>query len=203
MRKSRLLAAIVMICMMTMLLAGCGEKTTTTSDKGTNKYTSKESDETQAPAKEATDQASGDYLSGKHHVNIVIKDKGTISVELDADVAPITVTNFVNLAKDGFYDGVVFHRIIEDFMMQGGDPTGTGGGGSGKTIKGEFAANGVEINPRKPFRRGADPPNFCGDSRGGGLRRTARRLPVAPRPLPRRWRPGSPDPAAGGPFPPH
>ncbi len=85
-------------------------------------------------------------LSGKHHVNIVIKDKGTISVELDADAAPISVTNFVNLAKEGFYDGVVFHRIIEGFMMQGGDPTGTGAGGSGVTIKGEFAANGVKNN---------------------------------------------------------
>jgi len=85
-------------------------------------------------------------LSGKHHVNIVIKDKGTISVELDADAAPISVTNFVNLANEGFYDGVVFHRIIEGFMMQGGDPTGTGAGGSGVTIKGEFTANGVKNN---------------------------------------------------------
>ena len=85
-------------------------------------------------------------LSGKHHVNIIIKDKGTISVELDADAAPISVTNFVNLAKEGFYDGVVFHRIIEGFMMQGGDPTGTGAGGSGVNIKGEFAANGVKNN---------------------------------------------------------
>ena len=143
MRKSKLLAAIVMICMLTLMLAGCGEKTTTTSDKETNKYTSKESGETQAPAKEATDQVSGDYLSGKHHVNIVIKDKGTIAVELDADVAPITVTNFVKLAKDGFYDGVVFHRIIDGFMMQGGDPTGTGNGGAEENIKGEFASNGV------------------------------------------------------------
>lgn len=83
-------------------------------------------------------------LSGKHHVNIVIKDKGTISVELDADAAPISVTNFVKLANEGFYDGVVFHRIIEGFMMQGGDPTGTGMGGSGETIKGEFTSNGVK-----------------------------------------------------------
>ncbi len=91
-------------------------------------------------------QADGELLSGKHYVNIIIKDHGTIKVELDADAAPITVTNFVNLAKDGFYDGVVFHRIIEDFMMQGGDPTGTGTGGSEVTIKGEFSANGVENN---------------------------------------------------------
>lgn len=85
-------------------------------------------------------------LSGKHYVNINIKDKGTIKVELDADAAPITVTNFVNLVKEGFYDGLTFHRIIKDFMMQGGDPTGTGMGSSDKTIVGEFASNGVE-NP--------------------------------------------------------
>ena len=91
-------------------------------------------------------KADDGLLSGKHHVNIIVKDKGTITVELDADVAPISVTNFVNLANEGFYDGLVFHRIIENFMMQGGDPTGTGGGGSGVTIKGEFAANGVENN---------------------------------------------------------
>ena len=61
-------------------------------------------------------------------------------------MAPATVTNFVNLAKDGFYDGLTFHRIIEGFMIQGGDPEGTGLGGSGKNIKGEFALNGVQNN---------------------------------------------------------
>lgn len=85
-------------------------------------------------------------LSGKHHAEIAIQDYGTIKVELDADTAPITVTNFVNLAKDGFYDGLTFHRIISGFMIQGGDPEGNGTGGSEKTIKGEFSSNGVENN---------------------------------------------------------
>ncbi|MCM1464781.1 MAG: peptidylprolyl isomerase [Bacteroidales bacterium] len=80
-----------------------------------------------------------------------IKDKGTIAVELDADSAPITVTNFVNLAKSGFYDGLTFHRIIEGFMMQGGDPDGDGTGGSENKIKGEFANNGIE-NPLSHVR---------------------------------------------------
>lgn len=83
---------------------------------------------------------------GLHHVTIEIKDYGTVSVELDADHAPITVNNFIKLAKDGFYDGLTFHRIMKGFMMQGGDPEGTGSGGSDKTIKGEFSENGVE-NP--------------------------------------------------------
>ena len=69
-------------------------------------------------------------ISGKHHVEIEIENYGTIAVELDADIAPVTVANFLKLAKEGFYDGLTFHRIINGFMMQGGDPEGTGMGGS-------------------------------------------------------------------------
>lgn len=87
---------------------------------------------------------TGSMDSGKHHVEIHIKDYGTIKAELDADVAPVSVSNFISLAKSGFYDGLTFHRIISGFMIQGGDPKGDGTGGSGKNIKGEFSANGVE-----------------------------------------------------------
>ena len=83
-------------------------------------------------------------LTGIHHAEIEVKDYGTIDVELDADVAPITVTNFVKLAQEGFYDGLTFHRIMEGFMIQGGDPNGNGTGGSDENIKGEFSSNGVE-----------------------------------------------------------
>ena len=86
------------------------------------------------------------YLSGKYNAEIVIKNYGTIKLELDADTAPITVTNFVKLAKSGFYDGLTFHRIISGFMIQGGDPLGNGMGGSDENIKGEFAQNGIK-NP--------------------------------------------------------
>lgn len=82
--------------------------------------------------------------AGLHHVEIAIKDYGTISVELDGDAAPITVENFLKLAGDGFYDGLTFHRIISGFMIQGGDPLGNGTGGSDEHIKGEFSQNGVE-----------------------------------------------------------
>ncbi len=87
-----------------------------------------------------------DLMSGKVNAEIKVKNYGTIKVELDADVAPITVTNFVKLAKDKFYDGLTFHRIIDGFMIQGGDPSGDGTGGSKDTIKGEFSSNGVENN---------------------------------------------------------
>lgn len=84
------------------------------------------------------------YSTGKHNVNIEIKNYGTIELELDADVAPITVANFAKLVNEGFYNGLTFHRIINGFMIQGGDPEGNGTGGSSEKIKGEFALNGIE-----------------------------------------------------------
>ena len=80
------------------------------------------------------------------HAEITIKDYGTIKLELDEGTAPITVANFIKLAQEGFYDGLTFHRIMDGFMIQGGDPDGNGYGGSPDTIKGEFADNGVD-NP--------------------------------------------------------
>ena len=82
-------------------------------------------------------------LLPKPKVEIIIKDYGTIQVELDRENAPITVENILNLIEDKFYDNLTFHRIIKGFMIQGGDPKGNGTGGSKKTIKGEFSANGV------------------------------------------------------------
>ena len=92
------------------------------------------------------DEEENEMVTGKVNVEIVVKDMGKIELELDADTAPITVNNFVNLVKNKFYDGLTFHRIIEGFMIQGGDPLGNGTGGSSTNIKGEFAANGVENN---------------------------------------------------------
>ena len=86
------------------------------------------------------------YAKGVHHVRIVVKDYGTIEATLNANVAPITVSNFAHLAESGFYNGLTFHRIIDGFMIQGGDPKGNGSGGSENKIKGEFTRNGVENN---------------------------------------------------------
>lgn len=79
-------------------------------------------------------------------VQITVKEYGTIEVALDEEAAPLTVENFLKLTEEGFYDGLTFHRIIDGFMIQGGDPKGNGTGGSDETIKGEFSENGVE-NP--------------------------------------------------------
>lgn len=94
---------------------------------------------------------TGEFASGKHAATIEIEGYGTIKLELDADSAPITVSNFAKLANEGFYDGLTFHRIIQGFMMQGGDPKGNGTGGSGETIVGEFSDNGID-NPIKHVR---------------------------------------------------
>lgn len=127
------------------VLSGCG-KSGQGSDPvpgGQTQGTSGESGQQESSQIAAQESGQDELLSGKHHVKINMKDMGTIEVELDADQAPITVTNFVNLAQSGFYDGLTFHRIIEGFMMQGGDPDGNGTGGSDQEIKGEFSANGV------------------------------------------------------------
>lgn len=84
--------------------------------------------------------------SKTYYADIEIKDLGTITVELDQKTAPITCANFVELANSGFYNGLTFHRIIENFMMQGGDPQGNGYGGSENNIYGEFSLNGHENN---------------------------------------------------------
>ncbi len=90
-------------------------------------------------------------MSTKPIVEIEIQDYGTIRLELDGEHAPISTKNFVTLAQEGFYNGLTFHRIIEGFMMQGGDPLGNGMGGSDVNIKGEFLLNGV-ANPLKHTR---------------------------------------------------
>ncbi len=81
-----------------------------------------------------------------HNIEITVEDYGIITLTLDETLAPITVQNFLKLAKQEFYDGLTFHRIIDGFMIQGGDPHGDGSGGSSEKITGEFSANGIENN---------------------------------------------------------
>ena len=135
----RLISIILMAALLSLCLTGCGD-TRENADKSTAKTTKKES----FAEKKDADTSNSRYLTGKHHAEIVIAEYGKLELELDADIAPITVTNFVNLAKKGFYNGLTFHRIMSGFMIQGGDPNGDGTGGSEETIKGEFKSNGVE-----------------------------------------------------------
>ena len=123
---SRLLIAVMLVGV--LVLTGC--------QKGDGGSTDKSSD------KGGAENVRGNIV--KAEINII--DYGVMELELDGKTAPITVENFVKLAESGFYDGLTFHRIISDFMIQGGDPEGNGQGGSEESIKGEFAANGVENN---------------------------------------------------------
>ena len=117
---------LVYLCMLSLLsmllFSGCGNK----EEKNNPYYNSK------------------NYLSGFQYAVIDVQNYGEIFLELYADVAPATVTNFINLAEEGFYDGLTFHRIIDGFMIQGGDPAGDGTGKATYTIPGEFSMNGYE-----------------------------------------------------------
>lgn len=119
------------------------EKTTTDSSENAN---AESQNSTVAPNDSAGYPPAEEIVSGKHHAEIDVKDYGVIKLELDADQAPITVTNFMLLAKSGFYDGLTFHRIMTGFMIQGGDPEGTGFGGSPNNIYGEYILNGWDKN---------------------------------------------------------
>ncbi len=90
----------------------------------------------------ATSKPESQLVNTANYVVIRLRDIGDVVIKLDRDNAPITVKNFVKLATEGFYDGLTFHRVIANFMVQGGDPKGNGTGGSGTTIKGEFEMNG-------------------------------------------------------------
>ena len=132
MKKNILLIAVLAVGLVFTVgfLGGCG---------GSESAEPAESAETEAAAEAAEP-------IGIHHAVISVKDYGDIALELDGDTAPATVQNFMELAGAGFYDGLTFHRIMDGFMIQGGDPNGDGTGGSEKTIQGEFASNGFENN---------------------------------------------------------
>jgi len=131
--KKKFLGLCILCLFCTMLLAGCKNK---------------EQEESILPP---TQDDSKQYLSGKHYAQIDVANYGLITLELNADAAPATVTNFINLIQENFYDGLSFHRVINGFMIQGGDPDANGSGGSGVTIPGEFSLNGFE-NPISHLR---------------------------------------------------
>lgn len=134
----RIISLLLALCL-AVGFSACGkENENATEQDGQNQTTNSQDTETAIP--------DNFDVNASYTAVIKIKDMGDITVELDAKTAPITVANFVTLAKSGFYDGLTFHRIIKDFMVQGGDPNGNGTGGSSKNIKGEFSANGVENN---------------------------------------------------------
>lgn len=147
--KKKILSALLCGALTVLMLAGCGsnqEADTAEDDQITEETTENENETVEEEESTQDSAGNAETLTGKINVEIDVQDYGVIKLELDADTAPITVTNFVDLAKSGFYDGLTFHRIVSGFMIQGGDPLGNGTGGSENTIKGEFSNNGVENN---------------------------------------------------------
>ena len=134
-RRSFLLASLGVA---SLCLAGCGSGASGAASTSAASVSAVPS----SSASSCVTSASGEYASGTHHATIEVEGYGAIKLELDADVAPVTVANFAKLAGEGFYDGLTFHRIIEGFMVQGGDPNGNGTGGSDEKIVGEFSDNG-------------------------------------------------------------
>lgn len=132
-KKSKKLIILVLAVVMSVVMVGCGS-----SNVETNDNTTSDNDTTKVERPE-----------NLPIVTIKVKDFGTIEAELYPDKAPNTVNNFIELANSGFYDGVIFHRVVKGFMNQGGDPEGTGMGGPGYTIKGEFPDNGYKRNDLK------------------------------------------------------
>ena len=145
---------ILPLLLVALLLAGCASGTTTAKPAAPAETAAPEAEETAAPEDAAAEEpaeteteetaAEAEPTGGNPIVTIQMKDLGTITVELYPDVAPNTVANFVTLVQSGFYDGLTFHRVIPGFMIQGGDPLGTGMGNPGYSIKGEFTANGFQ-----------------------------------------------------------
>ncbi|MCQ2485986.1 MAG: peptidylprolyl isomerase [Clostridia bacterium] len=134
----KIICSVLAIAMALLCLCSCGKKDAPANNNTNQQVMGKNS--------MGQDVIMSAEKCGIHHAEIDIKDYGTIKLELDGDTAPITVQNFINLAKSGFYNGKKFHRIMSDFMIQGGSSDGLGYEGSDPCIKGEFKSNGVENN---------------------------------------------------------
>ena len=133
MKKGIAVFLALIVCLLGF--SACADET------GTPENTVPQSEQTtDKPETEETTVANGENPI----ITITMQNGGVIKVELYPDVAPNTVNNFISLAQKGFYDGLIFHRVIPGFMIQGGDPEGMGYGGPGYAIKGEFSANGFE-----------------------------------------------------------
>jgi peptidyl-prolyl cis-trans isomerase B (cyclophilin B) len=136
--KKSILKVIVVCCLSSALaMSGCSPAQDAKVGSADNTDKVEETDETK-------EEESEDTKVGNTKVEIVMEDGGIIELALDGSEAPKTVDNFVKLVKEGFYDGLTFHRIIPGFMIQGGDPLGTGMGGSEENIVGEFSSNGLD-----------------------------------------------------------
>lgn len=152
--------SVLSILMVAVILFACGDKKTETTQTGKNsgdKKTTTDSAKNNSQTQTQTlkkDTAMNNETAGKEdskksdgNIAKIETNMGTIKIKLYEDKSPITVANFKKLINEGFYNGIIFHRVIDGFMIQGGDPTGTGTGGSKETIKDEFSS-GLKFNKK-------------------------------------------------------
>lgn len=138
-------AAIIALIMIVSVISGCGSEKTDTTVTNAPGQVSSDSEDNNSNETDKIKESEDTALSDSNPiVTIEMEDGGIITIELYPDVAPNTVNNFISLINKGYYDGVIFHRVIPGFMIQGGDPDGNGMGGPGYSIKGEFSANGFK-----------------------------------------------------------
>lgn len=145
---------MLMMAMLLVIAAGCGNKPVNNNAAGNSANNSSaagntaNSEASSAPKEDAAAPTEGVPSDTASHplVTIEMDNGGIIKAELYPEVAPNTVNNFISLIQKGFYDGTIFHRVIPGFMIQGGDPEGTGMGGPGYSITGEFSSNGFTNN---------------------------------------------------------
>jgi peptidyl-prolyl cis-trans isomerase B (cyclophilin B) len=140
MKKVRRITTLLFVLMVIFSSLGCGAQTNTTS-QGSNNTSQSSSSPATKPTPDTTPATSA---KNNPVVTITMADGGQIKAELYPTIAPNTVKNYISLIKKGFYNGLTFHRVIPGFMIQGGDPNGTGTGGPGYSIKGEFTNNGFK-----------------------------------------------------------
>lgn len=143
MKSTRTKSAIllIMLCLVMVIAAGCGNKPNNNNASSNNGSSGSAPGEGAAPTEGVPSATASHPL-----VTIEMEDGDIIQAELYPEVAPNTVNNFISLIQKGFYDNTIFHRVIPDFMIQGGDPDGTGMGGPGYSIAGEFSGNGFTNN---------------------------------------------------------
>ncbi len=174
---TRIFVAIACVALLCGALVGCGEDDSATTEDENGTVAASEYDATEETTDETgtaqgggkdtvvdTDDTANGYIGavspdnkygkGTHHAEVTVEDYDPFTIELDADDAPVTVANFCALANDKFYDGLTFHRIVEDFCLQGGDPDGNGTGGSDNEILGEFSDNDVDNPLADKYKRG-------------------------------------------------
>lgn len=148
------IASLALVSTMGFGLIGCGNNG---SDTKSDSNASEQQAASEQDASEdyiSTTEEGDQYATGIHHLKLTVKGYKPITLKLNADVAPVTVSQFCKLANEGFYNGLTFHRIVDEFCLQGGDPNGNGTGGSGQPIIGEFSSNGVANKLADNFKRG-------------------------------------------------